>query len=93
VGELSQAAREVYGLITDFVQRVPGVANSVVVSSDGLPLAVSGQLAKDPADQLATVAAGLVSLTQSASRVFTGWGGDADRGGDGGRRSDGQVNQ
>jgi uncharacterized protein len=72
VGELSEAAREVYRLITDFVQRVPGVAHTVVVSSDGLPLAISEGLAKEPADQLATVAAGLIGLSQSASRVFGG---------------------
>nr|BFE87362.1 hypothetical protein GCM10020093_099630 [Planobispora longispora] len=39
--ELSQAARGVNWLITDFVNNVPGVAHTVVVSADGLPLAFS----------------------------------------------------
>jgi uncharacterized protein len=51
-------------LITNFVERVPDVAHAVVVSSDGLPLAFS--------DQLAAVTSGLTSLTQGASRVFEG---------------------
>ena len=70
--ELSQAARGINWLITDFVRSVPGVAHTVVVSSDGLPLAYSEGFPKDRADQLAAVAAGLISLTQGASRVFEG---------------------
>jgi len=72
VRELSQAARGVNWLVTDFVRNVPGVAHAVVVSSDGLPLAFSEGFPKDRADQLAAVAAGLISLTQGASRVFEG---------------------
>ena len=70
--ELSQAARGVNWLITDFVNNVPGAAHAVVVSADGLPLAFSEGFPKDRADQLAAVAAGLISLTQGASRVFEG---------------------
>jgi hypothetical protein len=72
VRELSQAARGINWLITDFVRSVPGVAHTVVVSADGLPLAYSEGFPKDRADQLAAVAAGLISLTQGASRVFEG---------------------
>ena len=39
--QLSQGARGINWLITDFVNNVPGVAHTVVVSSDGLPLAFS----------------------------------------------------
>ncbi|NJP24707.1 roadblock/LC7 domain-containing protein, partial [Microbispora sp. SCL1-1] len=39
--EMSQAARGINWLITDFVNNVPGVAHTVVVSADGLPLAFS----------------------------------------------------
>lgn len=70
--EMSQAARGVNWLITDFVNNVPGVAHTVVVSADGLPLAFSDGFPRDRADQLAAVAAGLISLTQGASRVFEG---------------------
>jgi len=70
--ELSQGARGINWLITDFVNNVPGVAHTVVVSADGLPLAFSEGFPKDRADQLAAVASGVVSLTQGAARVFEG---------------------
>ncbi|MEU7830045.1 MULTISPECIES: roadblock/LC7 domain-containing protein [unclassified Nonomuraea] len=57
-------------LVTEFVSTVPGVAHAIVVSSDGLPLAVSAAFPADRAEQLATIAAGLVSLTLGAARVF-----------------------
>ena len=59
-------------LITEFVTTTPGVAHALVVSSDGLRLASSSGFPPDHADQLAAVAAGLVSLTAGASRVFDG---------------------
>lgn len=57
-------------LVDDFVDRVPGVAHAVVVSTDGLLLTASAQLPRDRADQLAAIASGLVSLTQGAARCF-----------------------
>ena len=57
-------------LVDDFVDRVPGVAHSVVVSADGLLLTASTDLPRDRADQLAAVASGLISLTQGAARCF-----------------------
>jgi predicted regulator of Ras-like GTPase activity (Roadblock/LC7/MglB family) len=72
INDVSQAARGVNWLVSEFVGAVPGVAHAVVVSSDGLPLAFSDGFPKDRADQLAAVAAGLISLTQGASRVFEG---------------------
>ncbi|MBB5778065.1 roadblock/LC7 domain-containing protein [Nonomuraea angiospora] len=72
MNDLSQSARGVDWLITDFVSTVPGVAHAVVVSSDGLPLAASAGFPADRADQLAAIASGLVSLTQGAARVFEG---------------------
>ncbi|KEI43135.1 roadblock/LC7 domain-containing protein [Saccharopolyspora rectivirgula] len=59
-------------LITDFTERVPGVAHAVVVSADGLLLTASARLPSDRADQLAAVASGLLSLTQGAARCFEG---------------------
>jgi predicted regulator of Ras-like GTPase activity (Roadblock/LC7/MglB family) len=72
VSELSQAAQNLNWLITNFVDRVPGVAHTVVVSSDGLLLAVSNGFPRDRADQLAAVASGLSSLTTGAARIFEG---------------------
>ncbi len=57
-------------LVDDFVNRVPGVAHSVVVSADGLLHTASAYLPRDRADQLAAVASGLISLTQGAARCF-----------------------
>jgi uncharacterized protein len=57
-------------LVTNFAGRVPGVAHAVVVSADGLALAVSDGFPPERADQLAAVTSGLTSLTQGASRLF-----------------------
>ncbi|MBK0870451.1 MAG: roadblock/LC7 domain-containing protein [Saccharopolyspora sp.] len=57
-------------LVSDFVERVPGVAHAVVVSADGLLLTASQRLPDDRADQLAAVSSGLLSLTQGAARCF-----------------------
>ena len=57
-------------VVSNFVERVPGVAHAVVVSADGLLLTSSQGLPRDRADQLAAVASGLISLTQGAARCF-----------------------
>lgn len=57
-------------LVSDFAERVPGVAHAVVVSADGLLLTSSARLPADRADQLAAVASGLLSLTDGAARCF-----------------------
>jgi uncharacterized protein len=70
VTQLSRNAQNLNWLISNFVNKVPGVAHAIVVSSDGLPLAISEGLPMDRADQLAAVASGLSSLTQGAARCF-----------------------
>ena len=72
MNDLTQDAQNLNWLITNFVDRVPGVAHTVVVSADGLLLAVSDGFPRDRADQLAAVASGLSSLTQGAARIFEG---------------------
>ncbi|WP_462185734.1 MULTISPECIES: roadblock/LC7 domain-containing protein [unclassified Frankia] len=67
---VSSEAQNLNWLINNFIDRVPGAAHTVVVSADGLLLAVSDGFPRDRADQLAAVASGLVSLTQGAARVF-----------------------
>jgi predicted regulator of Ras-like GTPase activity (Roadblock/LC7/MglB family) len=69
---LSQQARDLSWLISAFTDRVPGVAHAVVVSSDGLLVAVSDRLPRDSADQLAAVTSGLMSVTSGAARLFDG---------------------
>jgi predicted regulator of Ras-like GTPase activity (Roadblock/LC7/MglB family) len=57
-------------MLTNFVDRVPGVTHAVVVSSDGLLLTASDGLPRDRADQLAAVTSGMTSLTRGAAKVF-----------------------
>ena len=59
---LSPDARNISWLVSSFVQRVPGVAHAIVVSSDGLPMAVSEGLDREAADRFAAVASGLIGL-------------------------------
>jgi predicted regulator of Ras-like GTPase activity (Roadblock/LC7/MglB family) len=70
--QLSSEARDLNWLVGNFVKRTPGVAHAMVVSADGLPVAVSDRLDRPKADQLAAIASGLASLTQGASRCFDG---------------------
>ena len=65
-------AQDLDWLVTNFVERVPHVAHSLILTSDGLPLAVSSGFPKDRADQLAVVTSGLSSLAQGAARIFDG---------------------
>ena len=55
-------------LITSFAERIPGVNSVVVLSTDGLVLALSDGLDRDTADTLAAVTSGLASLTAGAAR-------------------------
>jgi uncharacterized protein len=57
-------------LVSAFARNVAGVTHALVVSADGLLLAVSADLDRSTADQLSAVAAGLASLTRGASAVF-----------------------
>ena len=57
-------------LITGFTARVADVAHAIVVSADGVPLAVSQRLPAAYAGQLAAITSGLVSLMQGAARIF-----------------------
>jgi uncharacterized protein len=70
VGTQEQPAQDLDWLVTNFVERVPYVAHAVVVSSDGIPLAVSDGFPPDRADRLGAVACGLSSLVQGAARVL-----------------------
>lgn len=69
---ISAAARDFNWLISGFTERVAGVVHSVVVSSDGLLVAVSDRLPRDSADQFAALTASLVSVTKTAAHMFDG---------------------
>lgn len=70
--QLSTEARNVNWLVSSFVDRVPGVSEAVVVSADGLPMAVSQGLDRDAADRFAAVASGLIGLAYGAAGRFGG---------------------
>ena len=72
MADLSTDARNLNWLVTNFAKATPGVSHAMVVSADGLPVAVSERLDRPRADQLAAIASGLASLTLGASRCFEG---------------------
>ena len=57
-------------LVTDFTMRVADIAHAVVVSADGVPLALSEYIPQMFAEQLAAITSGLISLMQGAARIF-----------------------
>jgi hypothetical protein len=70
--DMSVDARNVNWLVNNFVDRTPGVLEAVVVSSDGLPMAMSSSLDRDAGDRFAAVAAGLIGLAYGAAGRFGG---------------------
>jgi predicted regulator of Ras-like GTPase activity (Roadblock/LC7/MglB family) len=72
MAQLSTDARNLNWLVANFAKATPGVAHAMVVSADGLPVAVSERLDRPRADQLAAIASALASLTLGASRCFDG---------------------
>jgi predicted regulator of Ras-like GTPase activity (Roadblock/LC7/MglB family) len=70
MSELSQDARDLSWLVSAFADRTPGVAHAIVVSSDGLLIAVSDHLPRGHADKLSAVTSGLMSITMGAAQMF-----------------------
>ncbi|MCW2901230.1 MAG: hypothetical protein JWO67_3495 [Streptosporangiaceae bacterium] len=52
-------------LINNFASSTPGVAQALIVSSDGLPLIASEGMSADVADPLAAMTSGMISLGHS----------------------------
>lgn len=61
-------------LVTDFTNRVEDVAHAIVVSADGVPLAVSTGIPGPAVEQLSAITSGLTSLIQGAARILDGGG-------------------
>jgi len=72
MSQLSTDARNLNWLVGNFAKATPGVAHAMVISADGLPVAISERLDRARADQLAAIGSGLASLTIGASRCFGG---------------------
>jgi uncharacterized protein len=72
MSQLSREAADFNWLVGNLANRTPGVAHAMVLSADGLPVAVSDRLDRPQADQLAAIASGLASLTQGGARCMDG---------------------
>lgn len=55
-------------LLDNFVRTVSGTRHALVVSGDGLLMAMSSELDRTSGDQLAAIVAGMSSLTRGAAR-------------------------
>ena len=65
---ISSEAANFGWLLDNFVRTVPGTRHTLVVSADGLLMAMSDNLDRTRGDQLAAIVAGLSSLTRGAAR-------------------------
>jgi len=59
-------------LIADFTERVPDVLHALVVSSDGVPVAVSDRIQPDHLEMLSAIISGFISLAGGAGRIVDG---------------------
>ncbi|WP_395104230.1 roadblock/LC7 domain-containing protein [Actinomadura sp. SCN-SB] len=62
--------RDLGWLLATLADRAPGVRHVLVLSKDGLKISHTSELDEDRADQLAAIAAGIQSLSLSASGDF-----------------------
>jgi predicted regulator of Ras-like GTPase activity (Roadblock/LC7/MglB family) len=74
VAERASEPVDISWLMNDFVNRVTGVDQAVVLSRDAIPIASSGALPPEEVKHLAAVAAGMHSLARAAGQRFGGGG-------------------
>jgi len=65
---MSTEAANFSWLLDNFVKSVPGVRHTLVVSADGLLMAMSDDLDRTRGDQLSAIVSGMSSLTRGAAR-------------------------
>lgn len=65
---MSPEAANFNWLLDNFVKSVPGVRHTLVVSADGLLMAMSDEMDRTGGDQMAAIVAGMSSLTRGAAR-------------------------
>jgi hypothetical protein len=66
---LADQVRNISWLLSNFVGSTAEVEEAIAVSSDGLLMAMSSNLERSAADQLAAIVSGLRSLSDGAARV------------------------
>jgi hypothetical protein len=59
-------------LVNDFTMRVQDIAHAIVVSADGVALALSSGIPMEAVDQFAAITCGLTSLVVGASTIMDG---------------------
>jgi predicted regulator of Ras-like GTPase activity (Roadblock/LC7/MglB family) len=57
-------------LVTDFTTRVQDVAHAIVVSADGVPLALSTGIPSQAVEQFSAITSGLTSLIRGAAQIM-----------------------
>ena len=57
-------------LVNDFTMRVADVAHAIVVSADGVPLALSDGIPGQAVEQFSAITSGLTSLIVGAARIM-----------------------
>ena len=67
---MSSSADNLNWLVARFVQQVPAVRQAVVVSSDGLTIAVSSNVGREAAERLSAVASGMIGLAYGSAGRF-----------------------
>src|SRR5438046_4076124 len=69
-GQPANRAQDLGWLVTDFTERVTDVEHAAVVSSDGVPLAVSDGIPPDRLERLSAISSGLISLARGTASMF-----------------------
>ncbi len=69
---MSTEAANFSWLLDNFVKSVPDVRHTLVVSADGLLMAMSDELDRTSGDQLAAIVSGMSALTGGAARQLGG---------------------
>jgi hypothetical protein len=72
VTSISTEAENMTFLVRNFAERVAGVRDATIVSSDGLLLAMSNGMTREAADRFAAAASGLIGLAHGAASPFGG---------------------
>ncbi len=67
---MSEGVDSLNWLIIRFVEQIPSVRQAVVVSSDGLPLAISEGVEREAAERLSAVSSGLIGLAYGSAGRF-----------------------
>jgi len=72
VSRAGSPVQDLSWLITDFTERVPDALHAAVVSSDGVPVAVSDGLSPGRVEQFSAITSGIISMARGAALMFDG---------------------